>query len=262
VRTALVVFSLAVLGLTACPTRREAVPRPPALRVAISPDSPPYAFTQGGELVGLEIDFARELAAALGRRLEFVKVGWEDLIPTLRARRTDMVMGGMTITRARETQIAFSEPYLRSGLVAVMRSADMPRFRKADSVLRTSEPVGVISGTTGERYVREHMPGAQVLVYPNVQAAIDELRQQRVTLVVHDAPVAIWFAGADEANLGVLLELLDEEPLGWGFSRDDDALRSAVDGVLARWRSDGTRDRILGRWVHYWQRLEMHPVAG
>jgi len=39
---------------------------------------------------------------------------------------------------------------------------------------------------------------------------MNELRQRRVTLVAHDAPVAIWFAGGDEANLGVLLELLDE----------------------------------------------------
>ena len=85
---------------------------------------------------------------------------------------------------------------------------------------------------------------------------MNELRQRRVTLVVHDAPVAIWFAAGDEANIGVLLELLDEEHLGWGMRREDDGLRAAVNGVLARWRTDGTRERILGRWVPYWQRLE------
>jgi len=90
---------------------------------------------------------------------------------------------------------------------------------------------------------------------------MNELRQRRVTLVVHDAPVAIWFAGGDEANLGVLLELLDEEQLGWGLPRDAETLRSAVNEVLARWRTDGTRDRILGRWLHYWQRLEAQPVG-
>ncbi len=57
---------------------------------------------------------------------------------------------------------------------------------------------------------------------------MNELRQRRVTLVVHDAPVAIWFAGGDEANLGVLLELLDEEQLGWGLPRDAETLWSAV----------------------------------
>lgn len=259
-RAAVLVW-LTVLGLAGCPARPEAVPRPPALRVAVSPNSPPYAFRQEGRLAGLEVDFARELAAALGRPLDLVEMGWDDLIPAVRDRRADMVMAGMTITRARQVQIAFSDPYLRSGLLAVMRSEDVPRFNKASSVLRTKEPVGVMAGTTGERFMREHAPGAHVMVYPNVQAAVNELRQRRVTLVVHDAPVAIWFVGGDEANLGVLLELLDEEQLGWGLPRDDNTLRSAVDGVLARWRSDGTRDRILGRWLHYWQRLEAQPVG-
>jgi ABC-type amino acid transport substrate-binding protein len=40
-----------------------------------------------------------------------------------------------------------------------------------------------------------------------------------------------------------------------------EALRSAVNEVLARWRRDGTRDRILARWLHYWQRLEAQPVG-
>lgn len=254
---------LGVLAIAACasqhgttPSQHGTAPPAPALRVAVPRDSPPYAFWQAGRLVGLEVDFAHELAAALGRPLDLVESDWGDLIPAVRARREDIVMGGMTITRARQVQIGFSDPYLRSGLLAVMRSGDVPRFKSARSVLQTREPIGVVAETTGERFVREHVPSASVMVYPTVGSAIDELRQQRVTLVVHDAPVAIWFAAGDEANLGVLLELLNAEQLGWGLSREDETLRSAVNGVLARWRTDGTRDRILARWLPYWQRLE------
>jgi len=265
VRAALLV-GLAVLGLAGCATHERAASpaaaqRAQALRVAVLSNSPPYGFRQGGQLAGLEIDFAREMAAALGRPLELVELGWDDLIPAVRAHRTDMLMAGMTITPARQTQIAFSDPYLRSGLLAIMRREDVARFPKVSSVLRTSEPVGVLTGTTGERFVREHVPLAPVMVYTSVGAAMNELRQRRVMLVVHDAPVAIWYAGADEANLGVLLQLLDEEQLGWGLPRDDEALLSAVNGALARWRADGTRDRIVGRWLHYWQRLESQPVG-
>jgi polar amino acid transport system substrate-binding protein len=165
-------------------------------------------------------------------------------------------MGGLTITRAREVQIGFSDPYLRSGLLAAMRREDIPRFKTASKVLQTTDPIGVVAETTGERFVRERTASASVTVYPAAPAAIDELRNRRVALVVDDAPVVIWFASGDEANLSVLLELLNQEQLGWGFSRDDEALRSAVNDVLARWRADGTRDRILGRWLPYWQRLE------
>jgi ABC-type amino acid transport substrate-binding protein len=256
--------ALALLLLAACAAQRAA-DRPrapePSLRVAVPRNSPPYAFWQESRLVGLEVDFARELAAALGRPLALVEIEFTDLIPTLRAGRADLVMAGMTITPARQVLIAFSDPYLRSGLMAGMRREDAARFTSVDKILRTAEPIGVVDGTTADRFVREHAPSASPLVYPSAPAAMDELRQRRVTLVVHDAPVVIWFAAGDEASLAVHLELLNQEQLGWGIRQEDTALREAVNGVLARWRTDGTRERILARWVPYWQRLETRTTG-
>lgn len=250
---------VAAIVLVACASQRGTNPAPApaaALRVAVPRNSPPYAFVQENRLVGLEVDFARELATALGRRLDLVEVEFGDVIPALRAGRADLIMAGMTITPARQVLIAFSDPYLRSGLLAVTRREDASRFTKASRVLGTADPIGVVDGTTSDRFVREHAPSAPVLVYPTALAAINELRQRRVTLVIHDAPVGIWFAAGDEANLSVLLELLNQEQLGWGLRQEDETLRSAVNATLARWRTDGTRDRILARWVPYWQRLE------
>src|SRR5207245_5151002 len=107
----LVCFTL--LGLGGCPARREVAPRPPALRVAVSPSTPPYAFKQGGQLVGLEVDFARELASALGRPLDLVEIAWGDLIPAVPTRRADILMAAMTATRAHRAQIAVSAPHPR-----------------------------------------------------------------------------------------------------------------------------------------------------
>ena len=246
-----------VVGFAACAQRGPAAPAArAALRVAVPAETPPYSFRQEGQLVGLEIDFARELAAALGRPLEILEFDWRDLIPAVRSGRADVIMAGMTITQARQVLIAFSDPYLRSGLLAVTRREDAARFQSVKSVLATAEPIGIVEGTTADRFVRENARLASVSPYPTVLSAIRELRQRRVTLVVHDAPVAIWFAAGDEANLAPLLELLNQEDLGWAMRQDDQTLRADVNAVLAGWRTDGTRDRILGRWIPYWQRLE------
>jgi polar amino acid transport system substrate-binding protein len=254
-----VVVLLAVLTLAACSSGpRAAAPRGTgrsALRVAIPADAPPYGFRREGALVGLEVDFARELATSLGRSLDVLPVAWPELIPTLLAGRTDLAMAGLTITPAREVRMAFSEPYLRSGLLALLRREDAGRYQTVRNVMNAT-PIGVVSGTTAERFVRERGGLAAALVYPTALAAVTELRQHRVELVVHDAPVVIWFASGDESNLMPLLKPLNEEQLGWAMRRDDDELRGAVNAALARWRSDGTRERILSRWIPYWQRLE------
>lgn len=233
------------------------VPSSPApLRVGVTTSSPPFALRQGSEVVGLEVDFARALADGLGRPLELRTLEWEDQIPALVAGRIDIVMSGMTITPARQVRIAFSDAYLESGLIGMVRRGDSSRYRTARSVLESRGVVGVVSGTTGERFVRERAPGAQVGVYPTAGAAVAELVQGRADAVVHDAPVLLWFAGSREADLAPVIEPLNHEQLGWGLRQADGELRAAVNGALARWRGDGTRERILSRWVPYWTRLE------
>lgn len=235
----------------------EAAP-PPAARplvVGVSSESPPYAARRQGELIGLEVDFARALAADLDRPLSVMDLRFEDQIAALTSGRIDVIMAGMTVTRARQLRVAFAQPYLRSGLVALMRRDDQARYKNAAAVLRSNVVVGTVVGTTGDMFARDHMETVQVIVYPTAAAATDELRQNRLDLVITDAPIAAWFISLYENEISVLTEALNEEPLAWGVRRDDETLRAELDAALARWRTDGTLDRILDRWVPFWRRL-------
>ncbi|TMA86815.1 MAG: amino acid ABC transporter substrate-binding protein [Deltaproteobacteria bacterium] len=251
---AAIVLGLAASTLLGCSARTPSSRLAP-LRVGMTPTSPPFAFRQGGQVVGLEPDFARALAAALGRPLELRQVEWDGLIPTLQGGRIDVIMSGMTITPARQVQIVFSDPYLRSGLLPVVRRGEVARYPDGESVLKTANSIGVMANTTSERFVREREPRANLSLYPTPGAALTELLQRRVDAVIHDAPVMLWLA-ANEAELAPVLKPLNQESLGWGMRRSDEELRAAVNGVLARWRADGTREQILSRWIPYWSRLE------
>jgi polar amino acid transport system substrate-binding protein len=247
---------LAMVIATACGPTSARSPAAPPLRVLVPADSPPYAWSDGGRLVGLEVDFAGELAAALGRPLKLETLAFGDLLPTLVAGRGDVVMAGLTVTPARAVQVAFSEPYLHSGLLALIRREDAGSYPTPESVVKRGQAIGVVRGTTGERIVNERVRSSAVASYPTALAAVDELRTRRIDAFVHDAPVVIWFGSRNEANLAPILRLLGDEPLAWAMRHEDAALRDRVNAVLAGWRSDGTRDRILARWLPYWQRLE------
>jgi len=251
-------LGLVVVALVVVACMRSGATRSPAapLRVVVPVASPPYAFDDGGQMVGLEIDFAAELAAALGRRLKIQGAEFGDVIPSIMAGSADLAMAGLTVTPARQAQMAFSEPYLRSGLLALVRREDIALYTTPLSVVDRGHPIGVVRGTTGERFLRERSPSSSIAAYPTALAAVDELRTRRIDAFLHDAPVAIWFASRDEANFAPILQLIGDEPLAWGMRLGDEELRRQVNAVLARWRSDGTRDRILARWLPYWQRLE------
>jgi len=53
---------------------------------------------------------------------------WEDEIEALLNGRIDIIMSGMSITKAREVRIAFTEPYLKSGLLAAFRAEDTKKY--------------------------------------------------------------------------------------------------------------------------------------
>lgn len=234
------------------PVRPPVPPAPPALRVGVSPAAPPLAFKQGGHLTGVEVDLATQLAAGLGRTPRFVELPWDDLIPALLNDRIDIIMSGMTVTPLRGFRIAFSEPYLKSGLMAMMRRSDTARYDSVAKVLDTSATVGVTGGTTSEKFVRGKIPGAVVSVYPTAADAVGELRQNRIDLLVSGMPIVGWFVSENEAELAALRTPLADESLAWGFRPTDDALLAAANGQLAHWKEDGTLSRILRRWLRLW----------
>ena len=121
-------FLLATLMLAGCATpvqeegeTPESAMSKPILRVGLTPNYPPVVDRVDGELAGIEIDLGTEVARGLGKRLQFVELPFEELIPALANGDIDVIMSGMSITAARKEKIGFTEPYLHVGQMAVTR---------------------------------------------------------------------------------------------------------------------------------------------
>lgn len=220
------------------------------LRVGVSPDEPPVAFKQAGAVCGFEADLAYRLANQLHRPLVFVELDWSDLIPSLLNGDIDIIMSGMTITPEREVRISFSKPYLRVGQMALVRRPEVGWFENLSQRLERSDiNIGVQRGTTGERFVETHYPRARKVVYSTPADAALGLKTRRIDVLVHDAPAIWWLASQYEADLAGVFTPLTEEYLGWGMRRDDVDFREDVDGIIDRWKKDGTLQDAALRWI-------------
>ncbi|NGM19668.1 transporter substrate-binding domain-containing protein [Roseomonas stagni] len=94
----------------------EEIKRRNTLRVGMS-TFVPWAFrNRAGELIGYEIDVATRLAQDMGVRPEFVPTAWDGIVPALLAGRFDMIIGGMTVTAARNLSANFTNSYSASGV--------------------------------------------------------------------------------------------------------------------------------------------------
>ncbi len=223
---------------------------PNVLRVGVTSDAPPVVYKERGEIVGLEADLARGLAEEMGMEVEFVELDWTDLIPALEDGRIDIIMSGMSITQVRRFRVAFCQPYMRAGLMALVRTAAARQSSGPIGFATADETVAVQEGTTGDYCVRRYMKRAERKAYATVTECYDALRKGKVDLLVHDAPV-VWRLAADEPAAGFVPAPtnLTVEYYAWAVLRDDGTLLLAANSVLTKWLLDGTLLRWTLRWV-------------
>lgn len=255
--TVLLALTIALAGCASSRPSQQPPPPPPApsapeIRVGITLDSPPFVMQEGQQVsaVGIEIDFARRLSFDMKRPLRVIALTWNELIPALLNGQIDIIMSGMTITRLRSMRVAFSDPYMDSGLSVLIRNNLGDSFQTPEQALSGSLRIGVTRGTTADAYVAQNYRGGQIFPYLSNSDGVADLVQSRLDAFVTDAPMVAWFASAHDGTLRPLIRpLLTQEQLGWGFRPQDDDLRAAANASLANWKAEGFVDRTIKRWI-------------
>ena len=221
----------------------------PTLYVGITPDCPPIIFKKGNQILGLEADLARELAKTMDRPLKFVEVPWGQQINALMADKFDVIMSGMTITRARRVRIAFSEPYLQQGQMALVRRTDLDRFGNSLRVCNANANFAVQRKTTGDIFVQQVCRNASSVGNLDPADAAQAICCKMIDIYIHDAPIIIWLASENEADLTTVPIQAPTQSIAWGIKKTDVDLQDTLNKVLAQWKQDGTLDRIRQSWL-------------
>ncbi len=248
-------LALALLMVSAISACRSNVSLQPVsqipLRIGIVADSPPLIFRLNGQWAGIEADLGRALAQRLGMKPVFVAFPSLQLSSALLEGKVDILMAGLTISEERRVQMDFCLPYLVVGQAALIRTTDLPRFNTEMKVRATSQRVGVLSETAGDRLVSSYFSTANRIPFASLKHAAEALLQNRVDMVIYDAPAAWWMALAHEGQLSTAPALFAREEIAWGIRRESTGLRSSANQALADWQKDGTLESILQRWIPY-----------
>jgi len=156
------------------------------LRVATTGDYAPFSLDADGHLSGADIELARDLAAHLGTVPVFVRTSWLSLADDLRNGRFDVALSGISYTEERAALGLYSVAYHEGGKTLLARCADRERFDTPAEIDRPGVRVIVNPGGTNERYVREHVHQARILVHPDNRGVFAEIAAGRADVMVTD----------------------------------------------------------------------------
>ncbi|AIB11597.1 amino acid ABC transporter substrate-binding protein [Azospirillum argentinense] len=170
-------------------SRLDRIQRTGLVRVCMWPDYYAISFRNpySGELQGLDVDMARALGQDLGTRVSFVESGFSSFIADLLSDRCDIGMFGIGVTAARAEKVAFSQPYLNSGIYAVSSQAH-PRILRWDDLDQDGMVVAVQKGTVMDDYASRALRKASVRIVSGPQEREEEVQSGRADAFLTDYP--------------------------------------------------------------------------
>jgi cyclohexadienyl dehydratase len=177
--------ALTALRLTAAPTWTT-LQRVGVLRVGTTGDYAPFSEERGGELRGLDIELAQALAKEWGLRVVFVRTSWPTLMGDLGQRRFDLAASGISVTAERQRVADFSAAYLFDGKTPIARKEDAGRFSSLEKIDEPGVRVIVNPGGTNERFAREHLKCATIVLHADNRTIFQEIATGRADVMITD----------------------------------------------------------------------------
>ena len=220
--------------------------------VGLDDNFPPMGFKdESNEIVGFDIDLAKEASKRLGRPVEFKAIDWNSKEAELKSGRVDILWNGLDITEKRKENMLFSNPYMDNRQIVFVAKGKAASIKgEADLA---GKLVGTQSGSTTEEYfesnanVKNSMK--EVKYYPDFINAFMDLENGRLDAIVGDEIIGRYYLSKHPEKLEAVDVVIGPvSEFGIEFRKDDQKLRDQVQKVMDEMKKDGTTAKISQKW--------------
>ncbi|WP_219097630.1 transporter substrate-binding domain-containing protein [Pseudomonas sp. UMAB-40] len=209
------------------------------IRFAVAAEPyPPYTEKQAnGEWKGFEVDLIHKLCSEMKAECEIKEVAWDGIIPSLLAKKIDVIFSSMSVTEEREKQIAFSKAYYDS-VIAIVGPKGTSVKKYPDDL--KGKIIGVQNSTVSASYLKQYYEKiADVKYYDTQDSANADLIAGRIDLMMADGTAMASFVQTPDAR-NSNLEYLGAVPydpifgkgVGAGLRKDDAELKARLDKAI------------------------------
>jgi len=214
-----------------------------AIKIGTEGTYAPFSYHDAsGKLTGFDVDIGRAIAEHLGVKAEFVEGKWDGLIAGLDVKRYDAVINQVGITDARKAKYDFSDPYIASEAVLIVRE-DNTDIKSFDDIKgkRSANTLTSNFGKLAQKY------GAEVIAVQGFNEAIDLLLSGRVDATINDN---LSFLDFKKQKPDAKAKIVDSDKTaefsesGVLIRKNNPELREAINKALADIKADGTYKKI------------------
>jgi glutamate transport system substrate-binding protein len=217
------------------------------VRVGVKADQPNLGYKDtSGKRCGFDIEIAQMVAAGLGvdpSKIQYSEIPSANRESAIKGGQIDYYVGTYSITDKRKADVSFAGPYFVAGQDLLVRKDDTSITGK-DSL--HGKKVCSATGSTPIQRVRDEKltEPENIVEFKTYSECVSQLLDKKVDVVTTDDAILKGFAAQNPAKLKVVGQPFSVEKYGIGLPRDDKALRTAVNLILAKSIADGTWKKI------------------
>jgi polar amino acid transport system substrate-binding protein len=221
-----------------------------ALIIGTNSEYKPFSFIKNNELVGVDIDIAKEVARRLEKSIIWKDMPFDALIPEIQLGNIHMIAAGMTPTKRRAQQVFFTTPYFgqdkTDSLIAVTRQTD--RINSLDDL--QGREIVVNEGYTADTYL-SNIPGMEIIRLSTASVAEGMLAitsGRAFAFVAARSSIRPFLEKNISSNFNMFVLPDSGESYALVVSKQYPNFYTQVEQTIQEMHKDGTIKKILTKW--------------
>lgn len=200
----------------------------------------PYEYYSNGEIVGVDVDIAKEIAASMGKELVIKDIAFDSIINEVKTGKADFGAAGISYSEERAKNVDFTINYSTSKQVVIVKN-DSGITNIGDI---NNKKIAVQLGSIADTYVSSTYKYASVVRQKKYLAAIEDLNTGKVDCVVMDLLPAEQILKTN-SGLKILDGALVEDSYGMIVKKGNKELLNNINKVLEKLKNEGKIDEYI-----------------
>ena len=200
----------------------------------------PYEYYDGGEVVGVDVDIAKEIAKYLGKTLVVKDIAFDSIINEVKTGKADFGAAGISYSEDRAKNVDFSINYSVSKQVVIVSNNSI--INNVNSI--SNKKIAVQLGSIADTFVTENFKNASIVRQKKYLAAIEDLKVGKVDCVVMDELPAKEIV-ASNSGIKILDGSLTNDSYGMVVKKGNKELLDAINTVLEKLKNEGKIDEYI-----------------
>lgn len=237
------------------PLTLEDIKKAGVVRVGVEAAYRPFTFRDKGEIVGYDVDLAKQIFAPLGVKVEFIDTAWAGVIPALYAGNFDVIMTSLTYTKERVAKVGYSIPYAEATQEMLIRASDTGTIKTLDGM--SGKILGVKLGSAGDTMktkLEEKLKAdtgkgfSEVKTYDDHPAAYLALAQGSVDGVINSLATLTQVVKDAPGKYAIVRDIGPRNWAGIGTRKEDTQLIDFLNERITALKANGEIYKLQEKW--------------